>query len=101
MTQYTYQCELIYHHKDSSHDSAFLGGDDNLEKIKEILNYHIEYYKSIDCIITHATIHRLCKVCSGSGKVFKQNKRNRFLGKYIKCPECKGIESEVLIENVI
>jgi DnaJ-class molecular chaperone len=98
---HTYNCELIYHHEDSNHDSAFLAGDDNLEKAKGVLIQHIEYYKSIECIVTSATIHRVCKTCNGTGKVFKQNKRNKFLGKYLTCPDCKGIESEIMIENVI
>jgi len=72
-------------------------GDDDKKRAIEALAYHIEYYKGIDCIITKIKFGMMCKMCSGNGTVFVPSKRNKFLGKNVRCPECKGKNSDTII----
>ena len=98
-----YNTCVCYHHRDSNlgYDSSTLGGRDTLESAKIELQKDIDYYLGIDCIITEATIILTCDNCHGKGTIFIPQKRNKWIGKTKKCPICKGINSEVLIEKVI
>jgi DnaJ-class molecular chaperone len=95
-----YNVIIDYHHKDQKYDSGYIGGGNTLELAEKDLNYHINYYQAeCECTITEAKILKVCNTCHGTGKIFIPNKRNKFLGKNKNCPECKGIDSEILVKD--
>jgi hypothetical protein len=94
-----YSCYISYRDLKSerSYDSGMGMGEDNLHKLLEDMSYHIQYYKNLGYRITEIKVDQICKACNGNGEVFIPNKRNRFIGKNVRCPDCKGKNSSVSI----
>jgi len=69
-----------------------MSGGDTLELAKQKAQKDADYYIS-ECKYKPLTIkiEETCKTCYNTGKIKKYNKRNKFLYKLIKCPDCLGI----------
>jgi hypothetical protein len=67
-----------------------IGGKDSFEASKIDVIHIAEYYITecgYNCVLE---IEECCPICSNEGKIWKGRKHNRFLGKWIPCPNCDG-----------
>ena len=74
---------------------------DTLELAKKELTKDIAFYSSSDCNYYDPEkyewhISEICSTCLGRGEVWTPWKKTR-VGKMVKCPDCKGKNSEVKI----
>ena len=76
------------------HDSGYAACADDLESARDELSKAVNYYLRLTRLITHAHIDEVCSYCSGAGAIFVPQKRNKWLGKSKRCPECKGKAEE-------
>ena len=108
MYKYSALVDFRPYDSDRSYDSAVIGGGDTIEKAMESMIHDIEYYQ-VECnyMITHTELKAHCATCSGNGEVFQPHKRqpkrafswSQPRGKNIRCPDCKGKDSEYTIEE--
>lgn len=88
-----YAFNIEYHHE-NGHKSACIGSGTNLEKARNDLAHHIEYY-STECpvIIDLAEIVKICPSCNGAGERVKYWKKSKMIYKRIPCKDCNGAGS--------
>jgi hypothetical protein len=78
--------EVLHNNK-----SLVISGNTTLEETKEKLQHDINYYiGECNYVPLQIKIEEMCNSCFNSGKIKKYNKRNKFIFKLIKCPNCLG-----------
>lgn len=95
MVDKMYTLDLTYNYPSSIGSSA-----ETLDEIKKKLAYYIGYYTKecgYDPEKFEYSISEVCPSCMGRGEIFKPNKRMPRIGKHVKCPTCRGKNSEVKI----
>jgi len=81
---------------DYADHSAYLFNDSSLEKVSELMQNGIEYYKVWG--IREAKIEALCDKCFNTG-MLKKPTRNKLIYKTIKCDCGKKYEAEIITVN--
>ena len=71
--------------------SLVMSGADTLENCKEKAEHDAQYYIT-ECGYFPLKIHieEVCKTCLNKGTIRRYQKRNKFIFKVVKCPECNG-----------
>lgn len=98
--------DVSYHHTDTpyrGYESGSSGGETSHETAQAEMLKTIQYYENLgDIQITKAIIERACIHCNGYGKISKHTgKTTRSRQITVKCPMCKGKDSQMLVETWI
>lgn len=94
-----FQANVEYRHPGASHNSGCYTPEETLAEARQELTSSYHYYSDLNAQgvptqIVWAGIRRVCKMCSGGGKVL----RGKRVRKVVRCPACRGRNPSEVVE---